>query len=181
MADLVAKIVTLHKALRRAKLPHAFGGALALAWCTERARGTVDIDVNVFLPAAEFQAVLDALPRAVTVTTADVDLLRRDGQVRVWWEKTPLDLFLNSTDLHAPMSERVRWESFAGESLPFLSCHDLALFKAFFNRTKDWADLEAMHAAGTLDIARVRTTVAEYLGADDERVRRLDALRGERL
>ncbi len=31
--------------------------------------------------------------------------------------------------------------------LPFLSCPDLAVFKVFFNRTKDWADLEAMHDA----------------------------------
>lgn len=33
-----------------------------------------------------------------------------------------------------------------------LSCADLAVFKAFFNRTKDWADLEEMRSAGTLDV-----------------------------
>ena len=36
-------------ALDDARIPHAFGGALALAWCTQRARGTIDIDVNVFV------------------------------------------------------------------------------------------------------------------------------------
>ena len=54
--------------------------------------------------------------------------------------------------------------------IPFLSCGDLAVFKAFFNRTKDWADLEEMHTAGTLDLAFVTGVLAEYLGADDERV-----------
>ena len=49
MSGLPAKIVALHRALERAQLPHAFGGALALAWCTQRARGTIDIDVNVFV------------------------------------------------------------------------------------------------------------------------------------
>ena len=42
---LVDKIVAVHDALERAGLAHACGGALALAWCTERPRGTSDIDV----------------------------------------------------------------------------------------------------------------------------------------
>lgn len=176
MLDLVQKIAEVHRVLKRAKLKHAFGGALALAWCTARARGTIDIDVNVFVAGDEYQKVLDALPKEVKVTNKDESLLRRDGQVRLWWDKTPIDLFLNTTDLHASIGDRVRWETFAGTSVPFLSCYDLAVFKAFFNRTKDWADLEEMHAAGTLDIPRVRATIAQYLGADDERLKRFDSL-----
>jgi hypothetical protein len=175
--DLVAKIRKLHKTLSVGGLSHAFGGALALAWCTERARGTIDIDVNVFVTSDSTRAVLDALPSGVKVTKVDESMLARDGQVRVWWDKTPVDIFLNSTDLHQPMSERIRWEVLGGESLPFLSCSDLALFKAFFNRTKDWADLEAMHEVGTLDIASLRSTLVQYLGDDDERLQRLDELR----
>ena len=53
MTTLVDKIVTLHRSLEAAGVPHAFGGALALAWCTQRARGTVDIDVNIFLAPTE--------------------------------------------------------------------------------------------------------------------------------
>ena len=170
MDSLVEKICKLHDALSAAELPHAFGGALALAWCTERARGTIDIDVNLLLPQAEFQRVIDALPRGVKVTREDLRMLKRDGQVRVWWEKTPLDLFLNNTDFHDEILQRVRWESFAGQSLPFLSCFDLAVVKAFFNRTKDWAALEAMYTAGTLDVERVQATLIRYLGADDERI-----------
>ena len=97
--------------------------------------------------------------------------------MRLWWAKTPIDLFLNTTELHLSIGQRVRWESFAGESIPFLSCYDLAVFKVFFNRTKDWADLEAMHAARTLDIARVGAAVVEHLGNDGERLQRLNLLR----
>ena len=43
----------------------------------------------------------------------------------------------------------------------------------FFNRTKDWADLEEMHAAGTLNVTKVLAVITEYLGDDDERVARL--------
>lgn len=173
MDSLVAKIGLLHGALSAAEIPHAFGGALALAWCTERARGTIDIDVNLLLPQAEFQRVIDALPDTVKVTREDTRILKRDGQVRVWWDKTPLDLFLNNTDFHDEILQRVRWEEFAGQKLPFLSCFDLAVFKAFFNRTKDWADLEAMYQAGTLDVERVQATLIRYLGADDERISHL--------
>ena len=170
MDDLVGRIVALHEALSHAGLPHAFGGALALAWCTERARGTIDIDVNLLIPAADWKRALAALPAAVKVTAKDRMLLERDGQVRVWWGKTPLDVFLNSTGFHDGLRQRVRVETFAGRQIPFLSCFDLAVFKAFFSRTKDWADLEDMAAAGTLDAGRVQATLIEYLGADDERV-----------
>ena len=176
MDDLVGKIVQLHERLAEREIPHAFGGALALAWCTERARGTIDIDVNLLIPAKDWSLALSALPEDVTVTDEDRQLLERDGQVRVWWQQTPLDLFLNSTDFHDGIASRVRWEQFAGKSLPFLSCFDLAVFKAFFNRTKDWADLEEMARAGTLQKERVQATLIGYLGADDERITRLAEL-----
>lgn len=181
MDSLIDKICGLHESLQAAELPHAFGGALALAWCTERARGTIDIDVNLLIPQAQFQRVLDALPVAVKVTRDDRKILQRDGQVRVWWDRTPLDLFLNSTEFHEELLGRVSWESFADRELPFLSCYDLAVFKAFFNRTKDWADLEAMYSAGTLDISRVQATLIEYLGADDERIVHLSEVASSRL
>ncbi len=47
---LTERVAALHAALRGAGIPHAFGGALALAFCTAEPRGTQDIDVNVFLP-----------------------------------------------------------------------------------------------------------------------------------
>ena len=84
--------------------------------------------------------------------------------------------FLNTTPFHDQIAARTRWEQFAGASIPFLSCQDIAVFKAFFNRTKDWADIEEMQAAGTLDKSRVLAVLIEYLGKDDERVDRLNAL-----
>ena len=177
MADLISKIVRLHTRLDLAGLPHAFGGALALAWCTRRARGTIDIDVNIFVPVERIGEVMAALPDQVRATPGDLHRFRQDGQIRLWWEKTPLDLFLNTTDFHEELLDRVRYEQFADTEIPFLSCFDLAVFKAFFDRTKDWADLEAMQTAGTLDIDRVAATLIDYLGATDERLERLRALR----
>jgi hypothetical protein len=176
MTSLTEKIVALHESLAAGGLAHAFGGALALAWCTERARGTIDIDVNVFVAAREVDRVLASLPDDITCTEADRDALAEDGQARLWWGSTPVDLFLNTTEFHEQAASRARPESFGGARVPFLACADLAVFKAFFDRTKDWADLEEMAAAGTLDVDRVIGVIVRYLGANDPRIERLVAL-----
>ena len=173
---LTDKVVCLHRALNAARLPHAFGGALALAWCTGNGRGTIDIDINVFVATHRAEELRSALPASVTCDDASVDALMREGQVRLDWGGTPLDIFLDTTEIHEQAAKCVSWEHFAGACLPFLSCFHVALFKAFFNRTKDWADLEAMRDAGTLDVERVRAALIHYLGDDDERLASLAAL-----
>jgi hypothetical protein len=85
-------------------------------------------------------------------------------------------VFLNTTEFHEQLAARTRIEAFAGENVPFLACSDLAVFKASFDRTRDWADLEEMVAAGTLDIEHVLGVVVRYLGAADPRVERLRSL-----
>ncbi|MFN3219950.1 MAG: hypothetical protein ACE367_25960 [Acidimicrobiales bacterium] len=174
--DLVARILELDEALTEADIPHAFGGALALAWCTRRARGTIDIDVNVFVDIASADRVYAALPVGITVDDDNRTEIARDGQTRLWWDRTPVDVFFNTTDFHDAAARRARLESFAGREVPFLSCPDLAVFKAFFDRTKDWADLEEMAAAGTLGIETVSGILVRYLGGDDPRIERLRAL-----
>lgn len=176
MTGIPEKMRAIHRALDEAALPHAFGGALALAWCTERARGTIDIDLNVFVGTEQTAAVLAALPGDIAWTDHDAVLVARDGQRRLWWDRTPVDLFLNTTEFHERAAARARWEDFDGDSLPFLACSDLAVFKAFFDRTKDWADLEEMHAAGTLDLDLVTGVLVRHLGADDPRIAKLQAL-----
>lgn len=176
MTGIPEKMHAIHGALDDAGLPHAFGGALALAWCTRRARGTIDIDLNIFVGPDQTSAVLAALPDPIVWTEDDARLIERDGQQRLWWDATPVDVFLNTTEFHERAAGRARWEEFDGEVLPFLACSDLAVFKAFFNRTKDWADLEEMQAAGTLDLDLVTGVLVRHLGADDERVARLRSL-----
>jgi len=177
MTDLVAQIIELHHALEDASLPHAFGGALALAWCTERPRGTSDIDLNVFVDATRSDEVLHVLPEAITPTSEQRDLLARDGQARVFWDRTPIDLFLDTAEFHREAMIRSHTHHFAGHEVPFLDCSDLAVFKAFFDRTKDWADIEEMVAAGTLDRARVLGVLVDHLGGGDPRIEKLRNLR----
>jgi hypothetical protein len=91
--DAGGKIRACHEALAAAAIPHAFGGALVLAWFTDSARGTIGIDVNLFVGKEHIQTVLDALPGEVSWTAADIKRLKRDMQHRLWRQQTPLALF----------------------------------------------------------------------------------------
>lgn len=113
--DLVGMLFRVHDALDSAGLSHAFGGALALAWCVPEPRATADIDLNVFVPVDELD-------------------------------------------------------------LPFLACLDLAVFKAFFDRGKDWVDIEQMLGAGAFDASDAIEILSRYLGPEDHRIARLKAM-----
>lgn len=176
MSEIAEKVVALHEALDNAGLPHAFGGALALGWCTHDPRGTSDIDVNVFVAPDAAGTVVAALPSGVECQPDRLELLRRDGQARLRWGAVPVDIFLSTTPFHALAAERAQVEPFAGAAIPFLACADLAVFKVNFGRTRDWADLEDMAAAKTIDHLELRRVIAELLDAEEERLTRIDGL-----
>ena len=171
---LPEKLVALHGALEDADVPHAFGGAIALAYATQNPRGTSDIDVNVFTPAADPERSLAALPAEVDQPAGTAEAIARDGQIRLWWDETPVDLFFNYEPVHEEAARNRRMVEFEGTRIPILGADELALFKAMFSRTQDWADIEAMSAAGTLDAPRVRELLTGLVGEDDPRVARLD-------
>lgn len=175
--DFTDLMIQAHEALNRAGMLHAFGGALALAWCVEEARGTQDIDLNIFVPVADVDRVLDVLPDDVEVSDRSRMLLQRDGQARLWWSRIPLDLFLTNDPFHEAVAGRIEQREFAGRSMPFLACGDLAVFKAFFDRDKDWIDLRDMLIAGSIDAAELGALLAELLGPDDHRIDKLHSAR----
>ena len=72
-----------------------------------------------------------------------------------------------------------RVEPFAGDMVPFLSCSDLAVFKAFLDRRRDWADMEDMLAARSVDVDVVAAALAEHLGPGDERIAKLREMERE--
>jgi hypothetical protein len=171
---LPERLVALHRALNRHRIPHAFGGAIALAYWTLDPRATSDIDVNVFLPATDSARALRALPQDVAQPPGTAEAIARDGQIRLWWDETPLDLFFDYVPLHDEAARNRRTVPFANTRIPVLGPTELAAFKAMFDRTRDWADIEAMAGAGTLDVDAVKTMLRTMLSADDARFARLD-------
>jgi len=173
------KVVALERAFRAAGIPHAFGGAIALAYYATP-RGTQDVDVNLFVPASEFDRVLAVL-KPLGVDAAGSQTRRaaeREEQVRVHWDETPLDLFFAYDALHDACRERRRLVPFPGERIAILSAEDLAIFKVLFSREKDWRDLrELLFAQGErFDVEYATGWLERILDSDDERLARFRAL-----
>ena len=176
MSELIDKLFAIHDSLTAAGLAHAFGGAISLAYCIEEPRGTRDLDVNIFTSSSRAEAVLAKLPNGVSVSAEDIATVIRDGQARLWWGDTPIDVFLNNLPLHDAVAAGVVWVSLADRKIPVLDCASLAIFKAFFDRTKDWADIEAIAQATPEDVEAAAATIADLIGTDDDAYRRLDAV-----
>jgi hypothetical protein len=176
MSLLERRLLELHDALQSARISHAFGGAIALAYCTEDPRGTHDLDVNVFVTPSRVGEVFAALPDSVATHPADSEAAEREGQVRVWWEDTPIDLFFDVHSFHREVARGVRWVQFAGRTIPVLGCTSLAVFKALLDRTKDWADIEAMVERGTIDMEGAVASLEGMAAPEHPAFRRLTSL-----
>ena len=176
MASLVESILAIEGSLTQGDIPHAFGGALALAFHVQEPRGTRDIDVNVFVAPDRVTDVFAALPDGVVWDTADLDRVRRDGQVRLFWGDTPIDLFFTTHAFHDVARIHIEQVPFAGTTIPVLGATELVVFKAFFDRTKDWADIEAMAEASTADLHAAIGWLVDLLGPEDSRIARLRSL-----
>ena len=161
--------------LERAGLPYALGGALALG-AHGVPRGTLDVDVNLFVPEArlpEGTACLRALGIEVDEAAARARA-RIDGMFVGTWAGIRIDVFVPSIPFSDEAERtRVRLTDPGRTSVWFLSAEALAVFKLLFFRRKDLADLERLLAVQgpALDHGCVRTWIADMMGEDDERTR----------
>ena len=174
--SLAERVVAVDDAL--AAIPHAFGGALALAYYAEP-RATIDIDLNLFVDVARFPDVAACLAGlgASTDDPAIADLVRRDGQVRVFWDTTPIDLFFAYDAFHDAAGGRRRVVPFADTTIPILAPEHLVVCKAVFNRPRDWVDIDAIVDAETaIDGAEVLRWVGRIAGDDGPRYERIVAV-----
>ncbi len=176
MLTLPERIVAIEDALPR--IPHAFGGALALAYYAEP-RATIDIDLNVFVSVARYADV--AGPLAALGVGADepeaAAAAARDGQTRVMWDETPIDLFFAYDAFHDAAAAARRRVPFAASMIAILAPEHLVVCKVVFNRPKDWVDIDAMIEADVaLDAAEVLRWVGRIAGDTDPRYTRVAAV-----
>ncbi len=171
---LAARILAAHEMLDSLKVPHQFGGAIALAWYRSP-RATTDIDLNVTVAPKDAAPVLGALKHlGVSISAADRKAIASDGQARLDWEGSYLDLFFATLDLHQEMATYARTVKFGPAEIPILSPEHLIVCKAIFDRPKDWVDIEEIVSWGT----KIESTVAldwieKILGPGSEQHARL--------
>jgi hypothetical protein len=171
---LAERVVVLDRAL--VDVPHAFGGALALAYYAEP-RATVDIDLNAFVGVDRFEEVSVPLSSLGIDAEAQRAVVERDGQARVFWDDTPIDLFFAYDPFHAAAAEARRRVPFGDTQIPILSREHLLVCKVVFNRAKDWIDIEGMLTGDDLlDTAEVLRWVGRIAGDTDPRYDRIATL-----
>jgi hypothetical protein len=174
--------VAVVEALAAAGVPCALGGALALGvWGVPR--GTVDVDLDAFVPEDRYEALLDALS-AAGCTFDRATALRQAQQgdtIVVRHGPWRVDVFVPTIPFYDEAQQRVRTATFRGRPIPFLDAETLAVFKLLFFRGKDIDDLERLVAVAgrDLDGAWVRRQIVEMLGEDDVRVREWDRILSE--
>lgn len=171
--SLSDKVLLIEATLQSARIPHAFGGAIALAYYATP-RATIDIDVNVFVGSERADEVLSALGRLGAEAPPESESIRlhRDGQTRIRWGATPVDLFFSYDAFHDACMERRRVFPFGqGETIHVLAAEDLIIFKAIFDRDKDWRDIaEIVFAVGNeLDADWIESWLERIVGREDER------------
>ena len=72
----------------------------------------------------------------MVVPAGTSEVVAADGQVRLWWDDTPVDLFLDYAPLHAQAARGRRVVPFAGRQISVLGPVELVLFKALFDRRR---------------------------------------------
>ncbi len=132
--------------------------------------------MNIFLAGEEVSLVFDALPDGVESNRADAEAVLRDGQVRLMWEDTPVDLFFNNLPFHETVAQGVKEVPFEDRHIPVLDGRSLIIFKAMFDRTKDWADIEAIVDWSPDEARRGAELLAGLVGEEDRACRRLAEL-----
>jgi hypothetical protein len=179
-ADAAAAGFAIAAAFETIDVPYALGGALALG-VHGVPRGTLDVDVNVFVEPDALGPVIDRL-QALGVSldaAAATTRARRDGMFVGKWAGIRIDVFVPSIPFsHEAGKTRVRLVDTDGVATWFLSREAITVFKLLFYRPKDIVDLERLVAVSgrTLDHAYVRRWIVEMMGADDPRVATWDDL-----
>lgn len=133
-------------------IPYAIGGAIAYGYFGA-ARGTKDVDVNLFLAPDDARPALDAL----TEVGVDIDVERavqrgrERGDAIGYYGLTRVDVFFNSIELHEAAAQRTRTVTLLGQPIRVLSPEDT-------------------------DRAEIRRWIVDGVGVGDPRVQRWDAL-----
>jgi hypothetical protein len=176
---LVSKILAVDEMLDSLRVPHQFGGAIALAWYRSP-RATTDIDLNVTVAPEDAAPVLGALQHlGVAVSDENRAAIARDGQARLAYDGSYLDLFFATLDLHREMACRARQARFGPAEIPILAPEHLIVCKAVFDRPKDWVDIEEIVRWGTkVDAQTVLGWIERLLGPTCAQHERLALLLG---
>jgi len=158
---------------------YALGGAIALGfWGIPR--GTVDVDVTLFLPpdrSADCIWLLQDIGCEFSAATVGQSL-REHGFCRVTYAGLPVDVFVPLVPFYEVARTRRQRVELAGRAILVWDAESLVVFKMMFFRRKDLADVEQVLAVqgSAFDRPWVRDQLVAMYGMRDPRVAAWDDL-----
>lgn len=177
--DAFAAARVLARVLAENGIDYAIGGALALGVWSDP-RGTLDVDINLFIEPQSAPMALDVLASAGVIfdRAAAMRAVESGDSVLARYEGLRVDLFLPSIPFSHEAGLTRRLVPGPDGEISFLSPEALAVFKLLFFRGKDLVDLEKLVAVqgAALDAAYVRRWIVDMMGEDDERVAAWDRI-----
>jgi hypothetical protein len=174
-ASLADKVAAVHQGLMGSDIPHAVGGALAVGYYGVP-RSTLDIDVNVFVPAESCPTIRDALGGIGLDAAIEIDREEtgKEEELRVEWDPNSLHLFFSCDPLHDQMRSHVRYVPFNGATIPIIAPEHLVIRKVLLDRTKDWIDIEQiLVATDPLDLWEIEDWLERMVGANNPQTKKL--------
>jgi hypothetical protein len=158
---------------------YALGGAIALGYWGAP-RGTVDVDLTVFLPPerpAECLWLLQDIG-CEFLSAAAAESLREHGFCSVKFAGMRLDVFLPIVPFYEAARTRRKRLELAGQPVVVWDAESLAVFKMMFFRRKDLADVEQIlrTQSGQFNRLWVREQLAGMYGTGDPRLSAWDEL-----
>ena len=180
--DAAAAAEALGAALEAGGHDYAFGGAIALGYWGEP-RGTVDVDLTLFVPADQPPLCIQLLETigCEVATPEAVASLREHGFCRARYRGVRVDIFVPIVPFYEAARARRARVRIGEQSIMVWGPEALAVFKMMFFRRKDLADVEQIIRiqAERLDRGWVRAQIEEMYGKWDPRVSTWDELVAE--
>ena len=180
--DAADVAVALAVALDSQGRDYAIGGAIALGYWTEP-RGTMDVDLTLFMSQDEPRAVVEQL-RSIG---CDVDekqaaqFLVEHGFCRASYYNVRVDVFVESYEFYKTVKRRRARVILRDREVRILDAETLCVFKMMFFREKDILDVKGiMRDLGSpLDRKFIREQLVEICGSHDPRIIRWDEIAAE--
>lgn len=164
-------------------IEYAVGGALAMNFWSEP-RGTIDVDITLFLPMDQPTLCIRALQQigCDVKTTEAMASIQEHGYCRAVFRGVRVDIFLPTMPFFASARSRTSTVNWNGRYLTIWQAEPVAVLKLMFFRDKDLTDLKTLLRVrgDTLDRAWVREQIVSMCGENDPRVRAWDEMASDR-
>lgn len=158
---------------------YALGGAIALGYWGAP-RGTVDVDLTVYLPPERPSECLGLLQDigCEFLSAEAAESLQEHGFCSVKFAGMRLDVFLPIVPFYEAARTRRKRLELAGRPIVVWDAESLAVFKMMFFRRKDLADVEQIlrTQGGQFNRPWVREQLAGMYGAGDPRLSAWDEM-----